>query len=1224
MNKIYKLIWSAQVQAYIVTSELAHKGGKTATVKLLSILGITLAAPTIAHAQCLITSPDHKACTISQQSLSHNTAFADTTITNNLIENRDPASQTINTSNDELNQTLTIRNQTGAGDLTVNANNKNITNIDARNDSTGAAFTLTTTQDMSGSDVRGIYIEHNGTDVHLSTASIHSRQLKGISINNRGTGATIINSGNTITSDNDDAIYAVNDPTATDVQITAGAVTGHGKGIYVANNGTGSTTITVSQGVVSETTDGIYAHNSATAKNLTTYTNSTVHGYSNGIYAENNGNGITSITTIGDVESQNGDGVHINHNGQKLTLNSKNVQGTSNGIYAINSGNDSTEITSSATVKSTSGNGIFVNNGSNTRDLTISTNVVSGSDNGIYASNNGSGSTVIKNSATITATDNTGIRIENNNQTTGLRIESQLIHAGNNGIYAINNGSNATDIISQGEVTATKGYGIWAENGNKTTDINIIQSGGKITGGISGIEARNSGTGNTLITLANQITGGSGAGIISHDKAGSTTTITLNTGSRVSATSGLAISDEEGNAIVTLKSGSTVSGRIELGNGSDILNVNRGTNISEITVMDGGDDTSSNDGMIDTLNINQTLTGSTTGTNNGVAGNIAIRNWEKINLAQNSTLNLSGDLNTNQLNIGDGTTIRLIPDLKQARIEGDVLNSGYINLNSTYTGDNLTIGGNYQGNNGKLILDLKLNSAQRDSNTPDNTADKLIIQGNASGNTTIRFDKVEGLGGDTGNTNGIEVVEVKGNSTQDAFALNGNRLSAGAYEYHLFKGDLQQNGNNWYLRSQKQTNPPDGGGTGGGGTGGGGTDGGGTGGGGTGDGGTGGGGTGGGGTGDGGTGGGGTGGGGTGGGGTGGGGTGGGGTGGGGTGGGDTGGGDTGGGTGNGTTVKPSKLKPLYRKEVPLLATVATQLRQADNLMLANMHQRIGATPIPEERMSWGRVLANRTDIQQNGPAEGRSTGNYAGLQLGSDVWTGNGWRIGGYIGYLHGNLDIDGFASGVDDKVGKNTTKSYFIGAYSNYTRTDGAYADFVLQAARHRADIKPDYNPISKQKGHGITASIEIGKPFTLANSNWKIEPQAQIIHQWLDLNDSNISGHTSVSQEHNNAWLFRLGGRLAATYQLNKGLIHPYARVNFYYSPDGSDKTSYRTISTTTTLNAGASHRSTELALGGTYDINNTVKIYGEIGHTWSNGGNAKVKVPVNASAGLKIDW
>lgn len=1155
MNKIYKLIWSAQVQAYIVTSELAHKGGKTATVKLLSILGITLAASTIAHAQCLITSPDHKACTISQQSLSHNITFADTTITNNLIENRDPASQTINTSNDELNQTLTIRNQTGAGDLTVNANNKNITNIDARNDSTGAAFTLTTTQDMSGSDVRGIYIEHNGTDVHLSTASIHSRQLKGISINNRGTGATIINSGNTITSDNDDAIYAVNDPTATDVQITAGAVTGHGKGIYVANNGTGSTTITVSQGVVSETTDGIYAHNSATAKNLTTYTNSTVHGYSNGIYAENNGNGITSITTIGDVESQNGDGVHINHNGQKLTLNSKNVQGTSNGIYAINSGNDSTEITSSATVKSTSGNGIFVNNGSNTRDLTISTNVISGSDNGIYASNNGSGSTVIKNSATITATDNTGIRIENNNQTTGLRIESQLIHAGNNGIYAINNGSNATDIISQGEVTATKGYGIWAENGNKTTDISIIQSGGKITGGISGIEARNSGTGNTLITLANQITGGSGAGIISHDKAGSTTTITLNTGSRVSATSGLAISDEEGNANVTLKSGSTVSGRIELGNGSDILNVNRGTNVNEITVMDGGDDTSSNDGMIDTLNINQTLTGSTTGTNNGVAGNIAIRNWEKINLAQNSTLNLSGDLNTNQLNIGDGTTIRLIPDLKQARIEGDVLNSGYINLNSTYTGDNLTIGGNYQGNNGKLILDLKLNSAQRDSSTPDNTADKLIIQGNASGNTTIRFDKVEGLGGDTGNTNGIEVVEVKGSSTQDAFALNGNRLSAGAYEYHLFKGDLQQNGNNWYLRSQKQTNPPDGGGTGGGGTG---------------DGGTG------------------------------------------------------GGGTGGGTTVKPSKLKPLYRKEVPLLATVATQLRQADNLMLANMHQRIGATPIPEERMSWGRVLANRTDIQQNGPAEGRSTGNYAGLQLGSDVWTGNGWRIGGYIGYLHGNLDVDGFASGVDDKVGKNTTKSYFIGAYSNYTRTDGAYADFVLQAARHRADIKPDYNPISKQKGHGITASIEIGKPFTLASSNWKIEPQAQIIHQWLDLNDSNISGHTSVSQEHNNAWLFRIGGRLAATYQLNKGLIHPYARVNFYYSPDGSDKTSYRTTSTTTTLNAGASHRSTELALGGTYDINNTVKIYGEIGHTWSNGGNAKVKVPVNASAGLKIDW
>ncbi|MBI0134245.1 hypothetical protein H3U82_10740, partial [Snodgrassella sp. W8132] len=46
--------------------------------------------------------------------------------------------------------------------------------------------------------------------------------------------------------------------------------------------------------------------------------------------------------------------------------------------------------------------------------------------------------------------------------------------------------------------------------------------------------------------------------------------------------------------------------------------------------------------------------------------------------------------------------------------------------------------------------------------------------------------------------------------------------------------------------------------------------------------------------------------------------------------------------------------------------------------------------------------------------------------------------------------------------------------------------------------------------------------------------------------------------------------------------------------------------------------------ELAIGGTYDITNKVKAYGEIGHTWSNGGDAHTKAPVNGSVGLKINW
>ena len=1184
MNKIYKLIWNAQVQAYIVTSELARKGGKTARLRLVSIIAVSMATTGLAYAQCPLSAPENKVCTTFRENTPVISTYADTTISDNRIENRDSSNQTINTPDTELNQSLTIINQNGAGDLTVNANNKNITDIDATNNSRTGAITINTTQDMLTPNAKGIYINNAGTDVKLSTAAVHSKQRKGISIENNGSGSTEITANDNIISDTDDAIYAVNNNAGSkDLTINTETVTGQAHGIYAYNNGKGSTTLIVNKGIESRTTDAIWVNNVNTSStNLNVTTRQAVLGHTNGIYAINNGTGDTTIETIQNVRGDDGNGIFSENHGGKLTITSGTIYGTSNGIYAINSGNGSTDITSTGNVTATSGNGIFVNNGNNTNELNINTNLISGTDNGIYATNNGTGKTTISNKASVTADKNTGISVTNTNQANGLQIESLVINAGTNGIVANNHARGDTVISSKGSITATHGYGIWAENGEQAGDI-IIDSEGAINAGSTGIEIHNHGSGVTSLTLYNQIRGGSetGAGIVVDDKPNSKTTITLNSGTSVSAASGLAISDEDGNANVTLDNGSKVIGRIELGNGSDTLFINRGANISNITVVDGGDDTSSNDGMTDTLNINQSLTGSTTGNNNGTAGNIAIRNWEKINLAQNSMLTLSGDLNTNQLNIGNGTTINLIGSLRQAQINGDVFNSGNINLNSNFTGDNLTINGNYQGNGGKLTLDLKLNSALKDNDSiADNTADKLTVQGNVTGKTTIRFASIDGLGGDTGNTNGIELVHINGNSTGDAFALEGDHLDRGAYEYHLFKGDLQQNGNNWYLRSQKQTNPGDdnsGGDNSGGNNSGGNNS-------------------------------------------------------------GDNNSGDNNSGGNNsggnnsgngssgdsGTTTKPSKLRPLYRKEVPLFAAVASQLRQADSLMLANMHQRIGSTPLPDERMSWGRVIASRTDTQQNGPANARTTGNYAGLQLGSDIWSSNGWRAGGYVGYLHGNLDVDGFTSGIDTRAGKNTTKSYFIGAYGNYTRENGAYADFVIQGARHHVDIKPDNNPSGKQKGHGVTASVEIGQPFTLGSSNWKLEPQAQIIHQWLDLNDSDISGRTTVSHGHNNAWLFRLGGRLEGSYQLNKGSLRPYARVNFFYSPDGADHTSYITNVATTRLNAGASHASTELAIGGTYDITNKVKAYGEIGHTWSNGGDAHTKAPVNGSVGLKINW
>ncbi|PIT52059.1 autotransporter family protein, partial [Snodgrassella communis] len=646
---------------------------------------------------------------------------------------------------------------------------------------------------------------------------------------------------------------------------------------------------------------------------------------------------------------------------------------------------------------------------------------------------------------------------------------------------------------------------------------------GKLVGS-TGIRAiNNSDTGAISISVADEVVGETGAGIHTSGIAGATNVITLQNGAIVSGASGIAIQDDDTNANVTLEDGSKVIGAIQLGKGSDTLTINQDADISQLTAIDGGKDEGNGD--IDTLNIHGTLKGSSA--SSGSEGNIAILNWDNINVKKQGKLTLTGDLETTKLVIENEGTLDLSPSpvlakaivpIQETTISGDVENAGTISLSSNHSaGDLLIIKGDYTGNNGILELDTDSTS----------TTDRLRITGNATGTTSVTVHNDGGLGADTGDTDGINIINVEGTSEDEAFSLAGGHVDAGAFEYHLSKGDADGEGDDWYLRSR---------------------------------------------------------------------------------------------------VVDPasSKSKVLYRKEVPLYAAVGAQLRQADSTMLGNMHQRLGSTAQSDSRMSWGRVIATRADIEQNGAANARSKGDYTGLQLGSDIWQHNGWHVGGYVGYLYGDLDVDGFASGVNGSVGKNATKSYFLGAYGNYTHDNGTYVDLVLQGARHNVDIKPNGNANSKQKGHGVTASVEAGKPFSLGNSAWKLEPQAQIVHQWLDLDDSNISGNTTVKQGHDDAWLFRVGARMEGNYQTGKGTMRPHARVNLFYSPNGTDHTTFTTRNASTTLHSGGGHTSAEVAVGGSYDVNDNVSVYGEVGHTWSNGGDTKVKAPVSGSVGLKVLW
>ena len=127
-------------------------------------------------------------------------------------------------------------------------------------------------------------------------------------------------------------------------------------------------------------------------------------------------------------------------------------------------------------------------------------------------------------------------------------------------------------------------------------------------------------------------------------------------------------------------------------------------------------------------------------------------------------------------------------------------NAGLITMHNGVAGDQTVITGNFIGRGGSVALDVALGS--------DNSmADQLVFKGgNASGTTNLLIYNVGGLGALT-TANGIQVVKVQngGTTAPTAFQL-GQTVAAGAYTYSLFYGGNSATGGNpadqdWYLRS---------------------------------------------------------------------------------------------------------------------------------------------------------------------------------------------------------------------------------------------------------------------------------------------------------------------------------------------------------------------------------------------------------------------------------------
>ncbi|UUN86183.1 autotransporter family protein [Pseudomonas extremorientalis] len=384
--------------------------------------------------------------------------------------------------------------------------------------------------------------------------------------------------------------------------------------------------------------------------------------------------------------------------------------------------------------------------------------------------------------------------------------------------------------ISGGQVGAiSQGAGIdsYAQSGGTVASVaqgdgrdTFRMSGGTITGAFEdGDDAKMTGgtIGRVDMKLDNNIFDMSGGRIIGNLVTGLGNDTILISGT---AFVGGNISVSGGDDHVTV-SGGEVNGQILLSFGNDDF-IWTGGNLHSFVLMGAGDDTALLQNLTSAqLAAAQLVDGGLDNDkltlDNTKAGDPGLLpNWETIQLDNGSELTLSGttlklgDSGSGTGTLGlDGTSTLLVgTGVIEAFTAGQLVsvsNSGLIDMTtgSSSPNDTLTLKGNYTGNGGRLALQSVLGG-------DGSPSDRLVIdQGVIGGSTAISVTNLGGAGAAT-LQDGIQVVQALNGASGSANAITlAAPVSAGAFDYRLFKGGVTAGtAENYYLRSTVPVQPP--------------------------------------------------------------------------------------------------------------------------------------------------------------------------------------------------------------------------------------------------------------------------------------------------------------------------------------------------------------------------------------------------------------------------------
>ncbi len=271
-----------------------------------------------------------------------------------------------------------------------------------------------------------------------------------------------------------------------------------------------------------------------------------------------------------------------------------------------------------------------------------------------------------------------------------------------------------------------------------------------------------------------------------------------------------------------------------------------------------------------------------------------------------------------------------------------------------------------------------------------------------------------------------------------------------------------------------------------------------------------------------------------------------------------------------------------------------------------DMDKRMGdLRTMPQASGIWARAIA--------GQSEYKSMHNtYQTLQIGADRRIGN-FLIGATASYTDGDGSL---------KNGSSDDKNYSFGLYGSWLGDNGQFVDVTLKRHHTQSDYDLYYTRGEKVDGSmhtsGTSLSVEYGRRFNIANTNYYFEPQAELMYGHLDSADYTTSNGVRISQDAIKSLVGRLGIAAGWVSPEKTGSAYIKASVLNDWEAESDIRASKDGISRKYSEDMGGTWG--EFALGGTWNINKSLAAYGEVETTAGN----PVRTTYQVSGGIRYSF